>query len=119
MCIRDRDNAYQISQLINNSLRQWWIWINTMPNADAPYVSQRYSDITHKKIYCSNSFTRLLIETGFQKENIIHKEQAIWKNIIVNFIFKILKIFHKLFLLSAGIYPPKIFTQNFFTIAKK
>jgi hypothetical protein len=32
---------------------------------------------------------------------------------------RISKQFHKIFLLSAWINPPKIFTQNFFTFAKK
>ncbi len=115
----EEDKAIEISQLIYDSLTQWWIWINTMPNSETPYVSQRYIDITHKKIYCSNSFSQILLEVGFKEEKIIHKEQFIWNNIITTIMLKIMKIFHKLFLLSAWIYPPKIFTQNFFTIAKK
>ena len=115
----EEERACEISKLIYESLKLWWIWINTMPNAEAPYTSQRYLDVTHKKIYSSNSFSQILLEIGFEKNNINHYEQVLGNNIIIRGIMKIFKYFHKAFLLSAGIYPPKIFTQNIFTIAKK
>jgi hypothetical protein len=72
-----------------------------MPNAEAPYISNRYLDITHQKIYCKNSFSQILLEVGFKKENIIHSEQILFSNKILNFILRISKQFHKIFLLSA------------------
>ena len=59
---------------------------------------KRFSDLTHKKLYSENTFSRMLIEAGFKKENISNKEQIPGQNIIIQKIFSVCKLFHKLFL---------------------
>lgn len=58
---------------IKQHLSHDWIWINTMPNAGCiSGCLGRYSDITHKTIYSSNSFNQVILEAWFDKDNIHH-----------------------------------------------
>lgn len=110
----------KISILIYESLKKWWVWLNSMPNAANPYSGsyRRYSDITHKIIYTDNSFNQILLSSWFIKNNIIHKNQYMWYSYIKRVIYLIWISINK-FLRSSIWYLPKIYTDSIISIIKK
>lgn len=111
----------KLSKLINSSLKNKWIWINIMPNAQSLYYSwyMRYVDITHKIIYSPSSFNQVLLKSWFNKENIEHKNMFIWYTVFKRLLYKIWLYFHKLLLASvwSKLYQPH--TDNLISIIKK
>jgi len=111
----------KLSKLIYSALKKNWIWINVMPNAQSAYNSWylRYNDITHKILYTPNSFSQVLLNSWFKKDNVIHKNAFIWYNIIKRIIYKLSIVFHKILFLSIWISFPKIHTMDLMSIIKK
>lgn len=115
------DDGKILAKAIFDGLRPWWFWLNSMPNASSPYLAShiRYGDITHKVIYNENSFNQILLSTGFIRECIAHKNEAmgggIWWRIVA---YRIgISINRLLWALSA--YIPNIYTLSMISFIQK
>ncbi len=115
----ERENQALI-QIIHQSLKKWWKWINYMPNADSVinWLSMRYWDITHKKIYNSTSFEQTINNSGNKFEKIIHLNDR-----PTNFIKRVI---HKPFYYITKMYYiwmmqgfPKNYSSNIISILTK
>lgn len=105
---------------IHKHLRNWWIWINYMPNADSILwsTSARYTDITHYTIYNIISFSQLLNQYS-KFSSIQHINQYIWTSTIKRFIHKIIRSLYKIIYASLWFTFPTIYTGQIITLCKK
>jgi len=117
----DDDHSWKLIKLIYWSLKKWWVWINIMPNAGSLFMSNfaMYTDITHKRIYSSNSFNQLLLNNWIIKENILHKNIYYNRRKINSSITKIISRLLKILLEISWYWTDKIHTFEILTIIKK
>jgi len=112
-------------KLIYSALNKWGYRINYMPNADSHLNvwTLRYIDITHKKIYNSNSFEQILSTNIKKKLQTQHFNTLPGINPYLKWIFKII---HPIFFRITKLYYygmwytfPKIYTSEVLSIIKK
>lgn len=121
----DEKEANQAIMLLYSSLKEWWYWINYMPNADA-YLNAstlRYIDITHKKLYNPNSLEQIILTNNVKFDKIQYFNTLPAINPYIKLLFKII---HPIFLRATKIYFygmwfsfSKIYTSEILSIAKK
>jgi hypothetical protein len=109
-------------KLVFSWLKNNWIWINYMPNADSVLLSNNwmYIDISHKRIYNSNSFEQLL-NISLKNYEVEHINAYIWYSMFIK------RLIHNIFLLVTKIYYkwmwmiafPKIYTWEFISVIIK
>lgn len=105
---------------ISKFLKDGWIRINYMPNADSILwaTSSRYTDITHYSIYNYISFSQLLRENG-SFSNISHYNQYIWNNFLKRMLHKIVIWISKFIYIILWFSFPSTYTWQIITICKK
>ena len=90
-----------LAKYIHEHLTEKGKWINIMPNAGCiSGCLGRYSDITHKTIYSSNSFNQVLLEAWFYKNNVHHFNifpNNFVKRILAKLIWKLLWVEYNTF----------------------
>lgn len=109
-------------QSIYNSLNNWGIWINYMPNADSILDAShnRYADITHNTIYSPQSFEQIVLTVLDKKFSIEHRNNFIGFSSSVNrIIHKFFLFFTKLYYSSMWFLFPRIYTSEMISILKK
>ena len=116
----------KLNKLIYDSLREWGILINIMPNAGSVFMSTywRYNDITHEIIYTENSYNHTLLNSWFNLGDIAHENiyfcsPSKLKLIIWISLQKILLLFMKYLFLLTGFPYGKVSTFEILTIARK
>lgn len=117
----DEIERLEMIEYIYNWLKDNWIWINYMPNADAILLSSnwRYTDITHKTIYNENSFFQIINSTNcdFLIENF---NIYIWvKNQFRRLIHLLFRWITKIYFLGMWQRFPKIYTWEFINVLTK
>ena len=107
------------------SLNTWWYRINYMPNADSHLnaCSLRYIDITHKRIYNSNSFEQIILTNDVAFSKIKHFNSFPAIHHYIKFIFRSI---HRIFLWITKVYYywmwysfPKTYTSEILSIIEK
>jgi len=117
-------NQIQRSECIKSiyeMLKNWWIRINYMPNADSilRLWTIRYNDITHFTLYNHHSFSQLLHDSWYFK-NIESYNTIVWfSNILYRLSHIIFLFFTKIYYLWIWASFPLIYTQEFISIIKK
>lgn len=117
----DEKERVEMINYIHNSLNNWWIWINYMPNADSSLLVWfwRWWDITHKTIYNKTAFLQLVSQSWKSFSNILHFNTFIWYNFIKRWIHKIFLSITKIYYLWMGRVFPEIYTWEIISILKK
>lgn len=97
----DESERMEIVQHIGNSLTEWGIWINYMPNADSIIQSTNgmYVDITHYRIYNDHSFSQLINYCWKNFCDIRHINSFVWTNFFKRSIHNIFLFFTKIYYL--------------------
>lgn len=115
----DKNQRESCINLLNKSLKEHWLWINYMPNADAILWvgTGRYTDITHFTIYNSNSFEQLLNGSTFSE--IKHLNQQIWNTLFKKYIHNFFLFLTRIYFLSMWFTFPSIYTGQILSIIKK
>lgn len=115
-----KKDAMTLSEKIYTWLKPNGYWLNIMPNAGsllwATYL--RYTDVTHEILYNSNSFSQLLMASGFQKESIQHKNKTT-SNLVLNWGRKIIISFLRILIKILWYPADTIYTSEIVTIIKK
>ncbi len=116
----DSKTSSKLIDWIYKSLKNWWKWINIMPNADSVFnaTSMRYCDITHRILYNSISFVQKINSREnifFDIQHYNDRPTTFIKRIIhipFKFIFKILYLWMMQKM-------PKYYTSNLISVLKK
>jgi hypothetical protein len=118
----DETERIEIIKWIYFWLKNWWIWINYMPNADSFIFADhlRYWDITHKNIYTTEAFEQLLnisqIDYSIEHLNIyIYVNKWLFWRMIHKFFVFITRIYY----MWMWLYLPEIYTWEFINIITK
>lgn len=116
----DEKERVEMVENIYNWLRNNWLRINYMPNANALLYacSSRYSDITHKTIYNDTSFTQVVYscKNSFEIENF---NIYIGRNIVRRVVHLIFRYFTKIYCLCMWQSLLEIYTWEFISILTK
>jgi len=117
-----KDELLKMTSLINKSLAEDGILFIRTPNGEGLFPNGIiYGDLTHQTIFNSNSLAQLLSVSGFSSF-IFFENAPVNKNIkgVVRFaLWKIIKLFLNIIKIVEVGNPQKIWTREFYCVAKK
>lgn len=117
----DEKERIEMIENIYWGLKENWIWINYMPNADnlLRFWMCRYGDLTHKFIYTDISFNQLIksAKCDYKIENF---NTYIWiKNKFRRVIHLIFRFFTKIYFIGMWQAFPEFYTWEFINVLTK
>lgn len=117
----DEKERVEIIHHIHNSLNNWWIWVNYMPNADSVIeaTAWMYIDITHHRVYNTHSFSQLINYSWVYFSEIKNLNAFIGCSFIKRLIHNFFLIMTKIYYLWMGRNFPAIYTWEIISILKK
>lgn len=117
-----KEELSNLFELVNTSLTDGGIFFMRTPNGDGFYPNKIiYGDLTHQTIFNQNSLSQLLSATGF-KEQIFYENPPLMKNIrgvVRSMLWKLIKMLLNFILLVEVGQKQKLWTRDFFCVAKK
>lgn len=117
-----KEEILELTDLINNSLKDDGVFIMKTPNAESLFWGRfRHSDFTHDISFTQRSIRQLLKVSGFGEINVFPQRPVVHgiKSLIRYVLWRVIEIILKSCLLIETGSSEAIFTQNIIVYAKK
>lgn len=117
-----KEEIFNILRLIYNALSSNGRFILQSPNGESPFSGKyRYGDFTHEIAFTRTSLYQILRSVGFRKVRVYSVDPVPHglKSLIRYFLWKIIEVFLKFYMLIETGSGKGIFTQNLICVAEK